>query len=161
MDRDLLWIEHSAYGVETFCVGVARFNVYRRDDGRWELVLDISTSRDVSRSARLEEMCDRALPHIEASLLLHSEPALAKSTVIVQQRGYDAESNENLTQLFYFGHESIEEMRVELVDVANGCIDADVSGLTIVNGSNKGAPDAKFCVRTRLVHDVRLRRSFA
>jgi len=80
--------------------------------------------------------------------------------VIVQAKGYDESRGENLSVLYYFEHNSIEDLRVELVNVTETWIDATVTGSAVVNGSNGIDPDARLSVRSRFIRDSNLRRSF-
>src|SRR5262245_51014089 len=117
MEAGVLRIEHAKFGVERFAVGNARCNLFQREDEeRWELVIAFRTTAVIQRSDGWSFDND-AKPHVEASAILREAPLLEAGTVIVQDEGYDHETDENLSVLYYFEHESIEKLHVTIVAV--------------------------------------------
>lgn len=72
--------------------------------------------------------------------------------------GYDYERGENLSNLYYFSHNAIEDVRIKLVDVTDEWIDAELTGETLINGSVGTKPDSKISLRARFQRDKGLRR---
>jgi len=160
MKSDVLQIEHSEFGREEFPVSQASYNLFQREEEkRWELLISLKTRKATLRSKELEEAVD-AKPTLEASAILPKEPKLRKGTVIGQDVGYDRKTKENLSSLYYFEHESVEKLRFRVLDMGDGWVDAEVSGVAVVNGSKGRKPDASFTVRARFKKKARLYRSF-
>jgi len=156
---DVLQIEHSEFGPEEFPVSQASYNLFQREDEeRWELVISLKTRKATLRSKELLE--DDAKPTLEASAILPKEPKLRKGTVIEQDKGYDRKTDENLSSLYYFEHESVEKLRFRVLELGDGWVDAEVRGVAVINGSKGRKPDASFAVRARFKKKARLYRSF-
>jgi hypothetical protein len=158
MQTDVLSIQHMEFGLEQFKVDDARCNLYKDEDGIWEFVVIVSTNEAAKRSAELEDVVN-AQPHFEATALLREDELdLVAGKIIVQNAGYDYKRDENLSNIYYFSHESIEDLRIEFIEVADDWIDAELSGRAIINGSNGNQPDAKISLRARFKRDKDLRR---
>lgn len=158
MQTGLLSIEHMEFGLEQFKIDDARCNLYKDDDGVWEFVVSVSASKAVKRSSELEDVVN-AQPNFEATAILpESELELVVGKVIAQKEGYDYKRDENLSNIYYFSHNSIEDLRIELLEVTDDWIEAELSGQAVINGSNGNEPDAKISLRTKFKRDKELRR---
>lgn len=155
---DILFFEHKEFGGEQFQVGACNYNLYQSDDGAWEFVIEVSTTHELKRSSELEKVI-HPKPHFEATAVLVSDDLeLTKGRIITQVEGYDRTRQENLSNIYYFAHESVEDLRVEILEVAKDWIVAKVTGSALINGSNGTKPDAKLGVKTKFLLDSKLRR---
>jgi hypothetical protein len=154
----ILSIEHLDFGLEQFRVDDASCNLYQSEDGIWEFVVNVSSSAAIKRSKELEDITP-AEPNFEATALLHEDHLdLVVGRVITQKEGYDYERDENLSNIYYFSHNSIEELRIEITEVTDEWIDAKLTGSAVINGSNGVDPDSKISLRAKFKRDQSLKR---
>jgi hypothetical protein len=158
MKSDGLYIEHNKYGQEIFNIDNARYSFFQRGENLWEFIVALETTTAVQRSKELEKLGGQ--PNLEVSILLRKLPLIEKGAILEQKQGYDDALEENLTAFYYFEHESIENLKIEIFDMTKEWIDAQLTGETNVNGSDWRNPDAKVVVRTKFKIDNTLRRSF-
>lgn len=157
-EGDILTIEHMKFGTEKFKVASAACNLYQDADGTWEFVVSVHCKEALLRSKELEEVV-HAKPNFEATTVLSPDQLeLTKGRVIAQEAGYDYKRQLNITNIYYFSHESIENLRIELLETTDEWIDAKVSGDAIINGSNGTRPDSKISVRAKFKRDNKLKR---
>lgn len=161
MKSDILEINHSEFGIEKFRISAPRYNLYESEDGVWEFIIHLTTSETIQRVQELEDVIDPS-PSIEATAVLSKEEInLKEGTHIHQKQGYDYDRDENLSVLYYFSYNSIENLTIEVLKVVQDHIILNVTGETIVNGSNGNDPDAKIYMHeTKFLLDQNLKRSF-
>jgi hypothetical protein len=160
-EQEVLSIRHSEFGLEKFRIQDARCNLYQGDDGIWEFVFKVQSSDALLRSKELDQTSD-GKPHLEATFVLPDDKIeLSEGRSIYQPDGYDRIRDENITNLYYFSHNSIEELRVELITVTTDTVDARLSGEGVINGSNGTRPDSKFSLQATFTRDPTLERSFS
>ena len=112
----------------------------------------------MKRSTELEDIVN-AQPNFEATALLpEAELELVAGKIIIQKEGYDYNRDENLSNIYYFSHNSIEDLRIVFIEVTDDWIDAEISGQAVINGSNGNQPDAKISLRAKFKRDKELRR---
>lgn len=120
------------------------------------------------------EQLHRTLNDNEPELLLRLARNDEKAyTAIIEQYGSiiyghclmyvkDAGLAEEITQdinVYYFQHESVDDLQIEIVEVTKHHIVTNVTGKGIINGSNGNHPDAEFLLHeVTLVHDPKLKR---
>lgn len=161
MESNLLLIEHMEFGIESFRVDSARCNLYKNENGIWEFVVDVSTNEAVKRSEKLKDVI-HAKPNFEATAILPTDNlALVAGKIIVQKKGYDYSRDEHLSNIYYFNHNSIEDLRIEFIEVTDDWIDAQLTGQAIINGSNGNQPDAKISLRAKFKRDKELKRGIS
>lgn len=158
---DTLYIKHKDFEEEAFELKSASYNFYEVEDSDLlEFVIKIEIEKAISRDAELESAFN-ALPNIEATAVMASSSfKLEKGTKIFQEFGYDEEREENLSILYYFAHNSIEKLEINILDIENSSIKATVSGVSAINSGDWQNPDARFQLETRFIRDEELRRSF-
>lgn len=158
MNPDILSIEHMEFGLEQFRISEAACNLYKTETGIWEFVVTVYSEEALIRSKELENIVD-ALPNFEATALLPDDGLdLIAGKTIAQKEGYDYDRDENLSNIYYFSHNSIEDLRVELLEVTDDWIDAKLMGEALINGSNGSLPDSTISLRTKFKRDKDLRR---
>lgn len=149
------------FGLEQFQIEEALCNLYLHDDGVWEFVINVSTGEAIKRSSELAEIIDPN-PNFEATALLSkSDIELHPGKEIFQEAGYDYSRDVNLSNFYYFNHNSIEVLTIRLIEVTDDWIDAEVTGSVIINGSDGINPDSKISLRTRFKRDTDLRRGIS
>lgn len=147
MNKDILEIEHSKFTKEQFYIDKMRYNLYLTEGGILEFVIGFESSDALQRDQELALAVD-AKPDFEATALLETnKTALTSGDMIEQQEGYDYNREEVLSNFYYFGHESIENLTIEILEARPGYIVVNLSGETIVDGSNGNDPDAKLTLK--------------
>jgi hypothetical protein len=155
----LLSIQHLKHGLEQFKVKDARCNLYQHKDGVWEFVVKVVGGEATRRAKKLEEARADAMPKFEATALLPAdELELVAGRVVTQREAFDHKRNVHLSNLYYFTHNSVDDLRVELIEVTDEWIDARVTGKALVNGDDGMEPDATISVRVKFKRDKELRR---
>lgn len=159
-EPEVLVIRHLEFGLEKFRVQDARCNLHQEEGGVWEFVFSARSKGAILRSEELNDTID-AEPHLEATFVIRDgDIGLREGRTIYQPDGYDRVREENITNFLYFSHNSIEELRVELIRVSEDSIDALLTGEAVINGSNGTRPDSKFSLRAKFKRDANLVRSF-
>jgi hypothetical protein len=158
MKKDLFIINHAAFGREEFEIANAQYNLYQ-DGNIWEFVVSIETSSGIVRAEKLADVID-AKPNFEATAILqHDDLEIVKGKIIRQEVGYDNDRDEILSNVYYFQHESVDDLLIEIIEVNNLHIIANVTGKGIINGSNGNHPDADFEMReVAFLYDAKLKR---
>ena len=127
LTRDVLYIEHDSDGLEMFRVSKAFWNL-KQTDGAWEFTVRVDSKEPLQRSEDLAEVITPE-PNFEATAVLKpDELELKPGRVIVQQKGYDDARGINLSNYYYFHHSSVENVRIELLEVTKESILARVTG---------------------------------
>ena len=157
MKKDIFVIVHSEFGTEEFEIKNARYNLYNPEGDIWEFTLGFDTGRAIKRANQLLEIID-AKPNFEATAIISSnELDLQKGRIIYQKEGYDEDRQEILSNIYYFAHESVDDLSIEIVEITENEILANVTGKGIINGSNRNGPDAEFILKeVRFIHDKKL-----
>lgn len=160
MKKDLFTIVHSEFGTEEFQIKNAKYNVYKAEDDIWEFTLSFETSAAIKRADKLQEAIN-AKPNFEATAILPSDDLeLRKGRIIYQEEGYDEQRQEILSNFYYFEHESVEELRIEIISIKGNEILLNLTAKGIVNGSNGNQPDADFILKeVSFEHDKNLFRN--
>jgi hypothetical protein len=139
-------IRHLEFGIEEFQITSAQYNIYQTDDNYWELTFPLK------RSEKLKEVID-AKPHFEVTAVLSSDNLkLEAGKTIYQKEGYDYERDEHLSNIYYFAHESIEDVEINIVEFESEWLIANIKGIAIINGSNGNKPDAELSVHNTKFH---------
>lgn len=158
MESNLLSIQHMDFGLEQFRIKSARCNLYKDEEGIWEFVVKVSCGEATIRSKELEAIIS-AKPNFEATAIIpENNISLIPGKILTQKEGYNYDRGENLSNIYYFDHNSIEELKIELTEITEEWIDAKVSGTAVINGSNGTKPDAKISLRCRFERDTELKR---
>ncbi|HQU85643.1 MAG TPA: hypothetical protein PKY59_21085 [Pyrinomonadaceae bacterium] len=155
-------INHSKFGTEEFHIVSAKYNIYRVADNIWEFVVSFKTDKSLLRTKELEKLLD-AKPNFEAAVLLSSgDIELKEGKSIFQKEGYDYERDENLSNIYYFEHNSVEELSIDIIELSKEWIALNINGKAIIVGSNGVNPDANLkIVNTKFYLDNNLFRSFS
>jgi hypothetical protein len=155
----VLSIQHLKHGLEQFKVKDARCNLYQDKDGVWEFVVNVTSGEETQRAKKLAAAKPDAAPGFEATALLPADDLeLVAGRVVTQREAFDHKRSVHLSNMYYFTHNSVEELRVELIEVTDKRIDAKVTGKALVNGDNGMEPDATISVRVKFKRDMELRR---
>jgi hypothetical protein len=155
LTNDLLYILHDRHGLETFRAGDARCNL-KRTDGAWEFTLVAKGIEPVQRPEKLKELVD-ARPNFEVTAILPPDNLeLKPGRVIIQKDSFDFTREETLTAFYYFAHETIENVRIELLAVTDEWIEAKVTAVATIYAFS---PDTKIALITRFKRDPDLGRS--
>lgn len=145
MQENQLVIHHPKNVQEIFAITNAKYNLYQVDD-IWEFALYFKTSKAITRAPALEEVID-AKPNFEATAILPGDALnLETGKVIIQKQGYDDERDEHLSNFYYFEHESIEDLEIELLEVHKEFIKVQVKGKTYVNSYVSKTPDTELFI---------------
>ncbi|MDR6784988.1 hypothetical protein ABIE26_003686 [Pedobacter africanus] len=157
MKKDIFVILHSKFGAEEFEIKNARYNLYNPEGNIWEFTLSFDTSAAIKRADKLEKVID-VKPNFEATVIIPpNDLDLQKGRLIYQKEGYDYEREEILSNIYYFEHQSVDDLRIEIVEIKEDKILANVTGKGIVNGSNGNEPDAEFILKeVSFTHDKEL-----
>ena len=117
MKENIFLITHSEFGDEEFVISDPRYNLYKTEDGVWEFTISFETSKSVKRAKELEDVID-AQPNFEATAIIPSDnPDLKSEKIILQKEGYDYKREENLSNIYYFEHNSVEELEVRIIEI--------------------------------------------
>ena len=162
MTPNILEINHTKLGVEKFKIATPTYNLYKTEEGIWEFTIHFTSSETIQRVKELEDVID-PLPNVEATAILsENEITLRKGTIIHQEHGYDYDRDENLSVLYYFSHNSIENLSIELLEVEKESIIVTIKGDTIVDGYADSEPDAQIYIyNTKFLLNKDLQRSFS
>ncbi|KXX71143.1 hypothetical protein [Flammeovirga sp. SJP92] len=149
--KENIWeIKHLEFDIEEFKIKDAKYNIYKGEDGVWEMTICFEESTPIKRDKELEKIID-PVPNFEATALLTADTLELKvGRKIYQKEGYDNEREENLSNVYYFEHSSVEELEIELLDVNETWMKANVKGKTLINGSNGNLPDADFLIQNTI-----------
>jgi hypothetical protein len=159
MGKDIFIIAHSEFGMEEFEIKNARYNICEAEENIWEFTLSFDTQAALKRADKLEAIIE-AKPNFEATAILASnELDLWEGRIILQEEGYDEEREEILSNIYYFSHESVDDLRIEILAVNKDEILVNLSGKGIVNRSNGNEPDAIFTLNAvKFIQDKKLTR---
>jgi len=154
MKKNIFIIVHSEFGTEEFEIKNARYNLHNPEGDIWEFTLSFDTGTAIKRADKLLEIID-ARPNFEATAIIApNDLDLHKGRVIYQKEGYDEDRQEILSNIYYFEHESVDDLRVEIIETRENEILANVTGKGIINGSNGNEPDAEFVLKeVSFIHD--------
>ncbi|MCP4520151.1 MAG: hypothetical protein GY827_00375 [Cytophagales bacterium] len=153
MEINTLTINHLEFGEETFQIGESSYNVVQieldeeeEEQGieLWKFTLSVRTSKALKRSKELEEVAN-VNPNFEVTVLLKSN-ALVQGQKLVQEKGYDYDRDEHLSNIYYFGHDSVENVEVELLEIQKEWICINVKGKATINNYASNEPDAELSV---------------
>ncbi|MDO6598181.1 hypothetical protein Q4512_14755 [Oceanihabitans sp. 2_MG-2023] len=157
--KDELIIQHEEFGEELFHIENAKYNLYEVEKNRWEFVIYIETDFAIKRSKELEKVV-HAEPTIEVTAILNSaEPKLTEKMIIPQKSGYDYSRDEYLSNIYYFSHETVEDFRIEILEIKANSIIAKMDGKCVINGSNGLEPDSKISTTTEFIIDKNFKRT--
>lgn len=162
MEENQFVILHDEFGEEIFEIVDAEYNLYQTESGIWEFVIAFNTKEAIKRAKELEEVIE-AEPTFEASLILSiDETEIFEGQIMKQFKGYDEQREENLSNIYYFAHESIENMEFRIITIQKDWIIAEVKGEAIINNYASGKPDAKLSTTTtKFFLNKQLERSFS
>lgn len=145
---NILHLNHAELGKEEFSIVNPRYNLYQSEDGIREFVIAFETDRAIKRVKELEEVID-PLPNFEATVLMPSGTAkLIPGSKLLQPEGYDYQRDEHLSNFYYFSHDSVEALEVEILEAIGDNLRITVKGKTIVNGSNGNEPDTNLLIES-------------
>ena len=126
----------------------------------WELNFSFRTSDQLTFTETLKEFGRQ--PNVEATVVLKAADAkLTVGQVLKQDQGYDYDRDENLSNLYYFNHQSIEKVEVTILEINDASIVVDFKGEAIVDNYGAGVPDAKLHANLELPRDPEWRRTFS
>lgn len=154
---NIFTIIHEEFGDEKFEISAPRYNICKTDGGICEFTLNFNTGQALKRAPELEELID-AKPHFEATAIVSLDFALEKGAIVAQNEGYDYDRDEHLSNIYYFEHNSVEQLCVKVEDVFETSVRLQVSGKAIVNGSNGMKPDADLLIDAVFEYDSDLER---
>jgi hypothetical protein len=158
MKPDVLYIEHIHDGLEMFKVVTGRCNLRKAEGEVWEFTVVVQSGEAIQRSEELARV-QNTKPHFEATAILQPHDlALKPGRVITQMDSFDRIRQVNLSNYYYWGHDSIVGLKVELIEVSDDWIDALITGTVVVHGFSIDNPEARLSVRTKLRRDNELRR---
>ncbi len=159
MKENLLIINHDEFGEEQFSIAEAKYNLSKPDDEKWEFLVSFITNGALKRSEELEEVVDTR-PHFEAAAILPLDALeLYNGRIISQKEGYDYEREIYLSNFYYFAHDSIEKIEIELIEVKENWVIASIKAKAVINGSNGNDPDATLLITpTKFMLDKNLER---
>jgi hypothetical protein len=159
MKNNIFEIQHAEFGEETFEIKDPTYNLYKTEDGIWEFIIKFETSKAIKRAEALEEVLD-AKPNFEATAILSPKNLkLEAGSVICQKEGYDHEREEHLSNIYYFTHESVENLEVKIIEFHKDWIIITAKAKAVINGSNGHKPDADlFIHKTKFQLDKELER---
>ena len=159
MKTNIFEIIHSEFGTEEFNIVNSKYNLYKSEEGIWEFTIYFDTSSPIKRSEELKKVID-AKPDFEATaLLLPDDLKLYEGKIIHQKNGYDYKREEHLSNVYYFEHNSIEELEVKIIEYHKDWIILDIKGKAIINGSNGNDPDSELLIyQTKFNLDEKLKR---
>ncbi|EZH73795.1 hypothetical protein ATO12_17840 [Aquimarina atlantica] len=141
--KEIVSLIHDEFGKEEFLVSKANYNLIEVESDLWEFTIYFETKDSLSRVSELEEAISEPNPHFEATALLDkSSLNLNEGAVIEQVESWDENREENLSNVYYFEHASLENLKVEILKSDTEFIEALISGRTLINGSNGNKPDA-------------------
>lgn len=162
MKEDIFEISHLKFEPEEFHIVSAKYNIHNAIGNTWEFIVSFKTDKSLKRAKELQNLI-YAKPDFEvAALLSPDDIELKVGKKILQKEGYDYERDENLTNIYYFEHNSVEELMIELVEISNDSIVLNISGKAIITGCNGIQPDAELKVfNTRFYLDRTITRSFS
>ncbi len=157
--QDVWILEIDNEGTEIYSVANAAYNLYQTDDGVWEWVISVSSGSALQRVPALAEVLD-AEPHFEATALLSPDDlAIFAGKVITQAEGYDYERDENLSNIYYFEHDSVEALSMTILAVHDdNSILANVRGRAVVVDTRHGPDTLLRLEAVRFVRDETLYR---
>lgn len=162
MNENELIIKHLEFEEEKFQIINPVYNINKRTDGVFEFTIGFDTNNALKRDTELKKVVN-SNPNFEATAIISADDQkLKEGQVVFQKEGYDYDIDENLSVLYYFGHESVEELRVEILDIDEKWIIVNIQGKAIVNGSNGDFPDAElFVYKTKFYRDNEFARGFS
>lgn len=160
MKHNIFEIIHSEFGSEEFEINAPKYNLYKTDDGIWEFTINFNCPKAVKRASELDDIID-AKPKFEATAIIApSDLHLEKGKTIIQKEGYDYEREEHLSNVYYFEHNSVEELEINILDCEANWILINARGKAIINGSNGDQTDADLFIHQTKFHlDKTLERS--
>ncbi|MGH1334788.1 MAG: hypothetical protein ACRBFS_01575 [Aureispira sp.] len=173
MEQNILYIEHQEFGKEQFKIALdARYNIYNAVDEEeyededepmpdlWEFVFYLRTEAVLLEGKGLEG--HNARPNVEATVLLTSvTKALAVGQVLTQEKGYDYDRDEHLSNVYYFNHSNIENLQIEILEMTADDLLVQLEGAACINGSNGNAVDAVLKAKLRLRKDEGFERTLS
>lgn len=158
---DTLFIKHDDFAEESFALQSATYNYYQVEDSDlMEFVIKVEVEKALSRDPELQSAFN-ANPNIEATAVIPvSAFKLEEGTRIFQEFGYDSDRDENLSILYYFAHNSIEQLEIKVLELEETSMKAQVSGVSAINSGDWQKPDASIRLETTFRRDPDLKRSF-
>ncbi|MBL6446745.1 hypothetical protein JMN32_10510 [Fulvivirga sp. 29W222] len=159
--QEIVSLIHDEFGKEDFLVSKASYNLIEVASDLWEFTVYFETTDSLTRVPELEEAISEPKPHFEATALLDkSSSSLYEGKVIEQVQSWDENREENLSNVYYFEHANLENLRIEILEADTTFIKALISGRTLINGSNGNNPDATIeTTPIKLIKDKTLERS--
>lgn len=159
MSESILYMNHVDFGEETFRIVNPRYNLYQSEDGIWEFVICLQTDKAIKRAKELEEVID-PLPNFEATVVMpKGNLQLDPGRKLLQLEGYDYERDEHLSNFYYFNHNSVEVLEVEIHEVIDKDLRLTVKGKAIVNTTE---PDADLLIESVVfMHDEAMERDIS
>lgn len=150
LKKDILYIDFISkeFGSEQFAIKNQQYNFYPVDDDLWELSFQLHSAKELVRDKELKEVLD-ALPNLEATVLVPEHQIdLYQGQHFYQQSGYDYATDEYMTNFYYFEHETIEHLEIELLLLGENSITAAIQGEVNINNNRSNEPDARIKVLT-------------
>jgi len=162
MNEDIFEIIHLKFGKEEFCIVSPKYNLYSPADNIWEFLVSFKTGKPLIRAKELDRLID-ARPDFEAAVVLSSDNTDLKAGVkFFQKEGYDYKREENLSNIYYFEHNSVEEISIDVIEITNEWIALNITGKAIITGTNGIKPDGELKIfNTKFYLDKNMTRSFS
>ncbi|MEM7102899.1 MAG: hypothetical protein AAF502_07215 [Bacteroidota bacterium] len=116
MKANIFEIQHTEFSSEEFVISEPKYNLYKSEVGIWEFTISFNTSKALKRSPKLKDLV-HAEPNFEATALMDPKDLkLETGKVITQKQGYDYERDEHLSNVYYFSHNSAEELEITIIE---------------------------------------------
>ena len=147
--KEIVSLIHDEFGKEEFLVSKGTYNLIEVESDLWEFTIYFETKGSLIRVSELEEAISEPNPYFEATVVLDKYSLnLNKGVIIEQVESWDENREEILSNVYYFEHASIENLKIEILKSNPEFIEALISGRTLINGSNGNKPDTTFKTTT-------------
>lgn len=158
MENDILYIDHQEFEEERFPIITAEYNLYEAESGIWEFGVFIETGEAIKRDDELKSLVNVS-PNLEAVVVFKgAKPELKVGDILTQKEGYDYERDEHLSNFYYFRHSSVEPLKIEIIEISEDHILAELQGKTVVNSYTE--PDTDVSLRTKFKLNPEFQKGF-
>jgi len=159
IEKDIFQIKHFSYEDEKFKILNAKYNIREAENNMWEFTVFVDCEEgSIQRDTELEASFMDPTPNFEATAILSSSK-LQSGQIIYQKKGYDENLDQILSNMYYYEHTSIDELKIKVIEHHEDYLLLNIEGIALVCGTNANEPDAKLMVNgTKFYLDKNLRR---
>jgi len=145
--NNVLIIKHQNDEEEIFEMLNPLYSLQDENDGIWEFTIFFENTKPITRAKEFEEIIDVDIIFDATVLLAADNIDLKVGKTMFQEEGYDYNRDINLSNFYYYEHNNIEAVNIEIVKVHNDYLILNINAKTIINCCKNNKPYADLIIK--------------